>query len=195
LAVLGRHGGWDSRDHDAFLRVWNGLFGSAELVKYENGQYTVTISPSQSSNLLKKLEFNVFGKTPDELKDHIEWFCSVLKLNFRKKKLLSEWKRIQSVRKKFSQQEAMASEQLMMAISKSSSRDSDGLDETKKKENEEKRFNAKMRITKWKSDKQREVEQKKIEDEEKQVEDQKKLQEEVRKMMFPFTLLSFSLIL
>jgi hypothetical protein len=86
----------------------------------------------------------------------------------------------------------MASEQLMMSISKSSSRDSDGLDETKKRENEEKRLHAKMRITKWKSDKQREVEQKKIEDEEKQVEDQKKLQEEVRKEYYFFVLMSSS---
>ena len=127
---------------------------------------------------MKKLEFNVFGKTLDELKEHIDWFLSTLKINFKKKKLINEWKKVQSIRKKFATQEAVASEQLLIAISKSSSMDSDGLDETKKKENEEKRLHAKIRIAKWKNDKQRELEQQKLEEDERLAIEGKKAQEE-----------------
>eukprot|EP00599_Poterioochromonas_sp_BG-1_P006502 CAMPEP_0173149936 /NCGR_PEP_ID=MMETSP1105-20130129/10638_1 /TAXON_ID=2985 /ORGANISM="Ochromonas sp., Strain BG-1" /LENGTH=578 /DNA_ID=CAMNT_0014064929 /DNA_START=42 /DNA_END=1778 /DNA_ORIENTATION=- len=180
LAALGRFGNWDPRDHDAFLRVWNGYFGSLELVHYEHNEWIFTMSQTQLHNLLKKLEFNVFGKTLDELKEHIEWYSQVLKLLAKKKKLLSDWKRIQVIRKKFATQEAAASEQILLSISKSKSRDSnDGLSKDEKnKEMDEKRLNAKMRIAKWKNDKAREQEQLKIEENERLANEQKRSQEE-----------------
>ncbi len=138
------------------------------------------MSQTQLHNLLKKLEFNVFGKTLDELKEHIEWYSQVLKLLAKKKKLLSDWKRIQVIRKKFATQEAVASEQILLSISKSKSRDSnDGLSKDEKnKEMDEKRLNAKMRIAKWKNDKAREQEQLKLEENERLANEQKRSQEE-----------------
>jgi hypothetical protein len=182
LIMLGKVGGWDIRDHDAFLRVWNGYFGSNEIIKYENNEYTIAISNSQFNHLLKKLEFNVFGKTLDELKEHIDWYTSMLKLLSKKKKLINDWKKIQNIRKRFATQEAVASEQIMLAISKSSSRDSrDGLlYDNKIKEHEEKRQNAKVRIAQWKSTKAKETVQQKLEEEEKAVTTHKQSQEEVR---------------
>jgi hypothetical protein len=145
---MGRTGGWDGRDHDAFLRVWNSIFGSADLCSPNKqpprtkaastptaaasvapdhnadnnanaeapepvNPYAVTMTNTQKSQLYKKLEFHVIGKSKEELQQHVEWYSKILELQARKKTLVNDWKRVQSNRRKSAANELLASEQVL----------------------------------------------------------------------------------
>lgn len=209
---MGRIGGWDTRDHDAFLRVWNSIFGSADLCSPnkqpprskaastptaassvapehtgENSNnnndgveapvpepvnaYAVTMTNTQKTQLAKKLEFHVIGKSKEELQQHVEWFSKILELQARKKTLVTDWKRVQMNRRKSAANELLASEQVLDLVE---DKDVDAiLDEANQQLEEnaltsqesgsgeqEKRNATKAKIAQWRQEKEQ---QKKLE--------------------------------
>jgi len=83
LATLGgRYGGWESRDHDTFLRAW---------VQCTSGS-TAALSAAQQRVVRKRLVATVPLKTEEECQEHIEWYATFSELSGQKKLLLEEWK-------------------------------------------------------------------------------------------------------
>jgi hypothetical protein len=95
-------------------------------------------------------------------------YCNVLKLNAKKKKLITDWKNLQKIRRKTEAAALLADEQLQLQISKSSSNDTEHILEVLdnaekiKEQQEEKRLAAKLRIAKWKHDKAKQLEDQKV---------------------------------
>jgi hypothetical protein len=79
-------GGWDSRDHDGFLRAWVQTFGGVGESKI------IEVSDSQRASLLTRLLQAVPVKTEEEFNEHIDWFVQYNTLHDRKKKYLEQWK-------------------------------------------------------------------------------------------------------
>jgi hypothetical protein len=160
LASLGKHGGWDVRDHDVFLRTWNIFFGNNELVKrFEDAEtkevtFVFSITAVQEKQLFRKLEHDVFAKSADELKEHVSWYGKTLELLAKKKRLLSDWKIAQNNRKRSMNNEILMEEQLATAveIETLNTVKQEDQDDKAKGEEEEKRMQAKSRIAKWKQD-------------------------------------------
>ena len=109
----GRYGGWDSRDHDSFLKVLtvvqahggykgDGIIRSkiaegnvngdtAELLVIEDEvakQDSVSIDPQFVNKFVTFLP----GKTVDEIEEHIRWHIEYMSVQSEKKFILSEWK-------------------------------------------------------------------------------------------------------
>jgi hypothetical protein len=94
LANLGgRYGGWESRDHDSFIRSWVQCTSTSQTV----------LSDAQRKTVLKKLIANVPLKTEEELMEHMEWYVKFSELSANKKSLIEEWKisRQRELKKKF----------------------------------------------------------------------------------------------
>lgn len=170
LAALGKHGGWDVRDHDVFLRTWNVFFGNNELVRRaetsgetKEVNFIFSITPVQERQLYRKLEHDVFAKSADELKEHVQWYGKTLELLAKKKQLLSDWKTAQNNRKRSINHEILVEEQLATAVElevlKQVEEDDKDLAQKAKEEEEEKRMQAKSRIAKWKQDRLKQQEE------------------------------------
>ena len=83
----GRYGGWDSRDHDTFLRGWVQSSSQTQAARKSS-----ELSDSQRRLLLKRLVATVPLKTEEELEMHVEWYMRFESLNDSKHALLEEWK-------------------------------------------------------------------------------------------------------
>ena len=84
LATLGgRYGGWESRDHDSFLRAWVQCTSSASQAE---------LSATQKRVLLKRLVATVPLKTEEECREHVDWYVAFSELSASKKELLEQWK-------------------------------------------------------------------------------------------------------
>lgn len=82
-ALGGVYGGWDSWDHDAFVRAW---------VQSTSASPSHGLSESQRRALMKRLVATVPVKTEEELEAHVEWFLKHQELTWQKKELLDQWK-------------------------------------------------------------------------------------------------------
>eukprot|EP01039_Chlorochromonas_danica_P006426 gene6426-7085_t len=210
LAALGRFGGWDARDHDAFVRVWNSTLAGAMILhkvlhseekaeemnveeknhhgaedeedgeqpetnerertqpSHGDGQieFVVNLSNFQRSQLLKKLEFQVLGKSSDELNDHVEWYSRVLALTAKKKQLVADWRK-QAVQRRRSWAEKVASEEIEEEEVKGTNAvvDEEQLakEESRIRRLEEQRVLAQQRAAKWRADKKLQEERLKAE--------------------------------
>lgn len=90
LANLGgRAGGWDTRDHDSFLRVWSQLAYSLIVA---NDPLAYSITDEQRNTLIRKLSLLVVGKNTEELDEHINKYLLIKALTDKKKAVLSRWK-------------------------------------------------------------------------------------------------------
>jgi hypothetical protein len=69
LVQLGRLGGWDSRDHDVFMRLWNQ--SNISLIE-EDGQSF--IPESQRRLLMTKLKLAISSQGAEEISSHIDWY-------------------------------------------------------------------------------------------------------------------------
>ena len=95
LASLGgMYGGWDSRDHDAFVRSW--------VQSTSASAHQGALNATQRRVLMKRIIANVPVKTEEELDAHVDWYIAHLELSSQKKVLLDEWKasrRVEQARK------------------------------------------------------------------------------------------------
>jgi hypothetical protein len=217
LSSLGKCGGWDSRDHDAFVRIWNSTLAGTEVIRrvlrHSNGEteevsqeqelvqelenasdpatddptarkekanrdllaYEVQISSTQRAQLVKKMEFHVLGKSKEELLDHIDWHGKVLVLTARKKQLLAEWRKAQAQHRRMINAEIVAAEQAAEKGKAETELDEEHFakEEAKARKIDELRITAKIRVMKWKADRQKAGEQEKMER-------QKQLERELR---------------
>ena len=186
LAALGKHGGWDVRDHDVFLRTWNVFFGNNELVKrIENvetnsARFVFSITPVQERQLFRKLEHDVFAKSAEELKEHVQWYGKTLELLAKKKRLLSDWKTAQNNRRKTMNNEILVAEQLATAVELENDEEEDQCNPEKSKEEEEKRMQAKSRIAKWKQDRMKQQQEEESQKRQQAAKKQKEAADEVR---------------
>lgn len=186
LTALGKTGGWDPRDHDAFLRTWNATFAGLDLVQRvpspdeEHDTYQVNLSAVQQKLLLRRLEHDVFGKLKAELESHVEWYCKVLELQAKKKQLLNDWRKAQWARKRNQDHELLVSEHLVRGkelLELVNVEEED--DDEKLREEEEKRIQAKQRIEKWKNDRVKQKEQEELQKRQQMVREQRAAAEEV----------------
>jgi hypothetical protein len=95
LAGLGgRYGGWESRDHDAFLRAWVQSVPQPSQPSQGQGAAAVTCAPTATQRrlLIKRLLAAVALKTEEELEAHVEWYVRHSELNAEKHVLVSQWK-------------------------------------------------------------------------------------------------------
>lgn len=182
--MLGRIGGWDPRDHDAFLRVWNGMFGTNDVLQsqasaaennnnnhaeegMESPAAVLNLTTAQRQQLLKKLEFHVIGKNKDELTEHVEWYGKTLDLQARKKTLVNDWKRNQANRRKSMLEEVLVSEDLLPVGDESTPAANDmdsnnGNNSNGAQESTEKRAATKEKITQWRQAREQQKQQEKV---------------------------------
>lgn len=82
IATIGRYGGWDPRDHDAFLKNWNqavGLSMDQFLNQLERDEQSppqeeqLQLPAALKQTLLKKMDVTLPGKATPELEDHVNW--------------------------------------------------------------------------------------------------------------------------
>jgi hypothetical protein len=162
----GMHGGWDARDHDAFVRAW---VQSTSVTQ-------VTLNESQRRVLRKRLVANVPVKTEEEFDDHIDWYMTHLKLTSEKKELLELWKaskKVEQTRKYKSSFE----EEL------------DVQEEEHQRQNRvtsvfvsaEDREAAKVRIASWKKEKEAEARRKQAAENEAKILELQKVEDDKRK--------------
>jgi len=87
LATLGgRYGGWESRDHDIFLRAW------VQCTSTSSSAGSAALSDKEQRMLLKRLVATVALKTEEECRAHMDWYAQFSELSHHKKTLLEEWK-------------------------------------------------------------------------------------------------------
>eukprot|EP01031_Cornospumella_fuschlensis_P029120 gene29120-35146_t len=127
--------------------------------------YEVQINPTQKAQLVKKMEFHVLGKKRDEILSHIEWYSKVLVLMAKKKQLLSDWRRAQQRRRSLPSDQSIdpAEEERLLQADDRLDEDKLAREEERLKRLEEQRLTAKMRVAKWKADKQKQEEHEKAE--------------------------------
>ena len=85
---MGKNGGWDSRDHDSFMKVWNQVIDSNGKKDFETflkekieptnvEEFEVLINSSlttlQNNHLIKKLVINIACVSTDDIELHINW--------------------------------------------------------------------------------------------------------------------------
>eukprot|EP00602_Paraphysomonas_sp_CaronLab_P005426 CAMPEP_0185022180 /NCGR_PEP_ID=MMETSP1103-20130426/4905_1 /TAXON_ID=36769 /ORGANISM="Paraphysomonas bandaiensis, Strain Caron Lab Isolate" /LENGTH=381 /DNA_ID=CAMNT_0027554143 /DNA_START=295 /DNA_END=1437 /DNA_ORIENTATION=+ len=90
LAELGirHHRGWDSRDHDVFLRNWTQI-----VAKNIDESPKVELSERQEIELERRLAASLSCKSADDIREHIQWYVKIQRLLAEKKEILSIWKR------------------------------------------------------------------------------------------------------
>lgn len=195
LTALGKTGGWDPRDHDAFLRTWNATFAGLDLVQKtpspdeEHDSFHVNLSSVQQKLLLRRLEHDVFGKLKSDLEEHVVWYCKVLQLQAKKKQLLNDWRKAQWARKRNQDNELLVAEHLVRGKELLELVNVDDEDDDKMRDEEEKRIQAKQRIEKWKNDRVKQKEQEDLQKKQQSVKEQRAAVEEVRKIQMIATIL------
>jgi hypothetical protein len=186
LASLGRTGGWDSMEHDVFIRIWFQLNCNAKIIKQlknkdqdssSNNSMIMSVPievytlPSLVKNsILRKGAQLIPGKSIDDTEAHIYWYLEYLELTARKKAVLSKWKETKfQDNEKDTSIEELTDDKVVV----------NELDEAEKAA-------LRARISKWKADKaeqQRQEElaqkKKKKQDELQQVEERRKKQQHV----------------
>ena len=70
LALLGKCGGWDLRDHDVFTRIWNQL----DLSTLQNEDNKIVLPEPKKTKLLKQLRLSLPAQNVAELTEHINWY-------------------------------------------------------------------------------------------------------------------------
>jgi hypothetical protein len=90
---MGKNGGWDSRDHDSFMKVWNQIMDSNGKKDFETflkdkieptnvEEFEALINSSlttvQKNHLIKKLTINIACFSTDEIELHINWYNSYI---------------------------------------------------------------------------------------------------------------------
>ena len=123
LALLGRYGGWDLRDHDTFLKIWtqndvqllsvapsssssssssssaedqggNSSDSKADELNVEKlDEYISTFSVSNRDQIIRKSIKQIPGVTYDDVDTHITWHVKISILNKEKKRIVDDWKR------------------------------------------------------------------------------------------------------
>ena len=92
----GRYAGWDSRDHDAFLRIWTqiGVTLTPPSDADSNSSHRIdwTISPQHKTALIKKMLLLIPGKVTEELEEHIDKHIQITSLTAHKKQIILKWK-------------------------------------------------------------------------------------------------------
>eukprot|EP01041_Mallomonas_annulata_P001081 gene1083-2111_t len=98
----GRCGGWDSRDHDVFLRAWTqtvdrDLETSLSASGASSSDHTdldldMFLPVATRSLLLRRLVPMLPGTDEEDINGHINWYCMMLSLQTEKKKLLDRWR-------------------------------------------------------------------------------------------------------
>lgn len=84
LASIGKLGGWDSRDHDVFLKVWTNVMDSTngkvlddsilELDEHDEEQLLASMLTNSQKNLItKKCGISIPNYNHDEILDHLRW--------------------------------------------------------------------------------------------------------------------------
>lgn len=99
VTLGGRTGGWDTRDHDVFLRVWTQLLHPSEVedrlrATLEHNEELQSLCSSIMGNeaLMRKMAHQLPGKSLDELHCHISVYLQHLRLTMEKKHLVQLWK-------------------------------------------------------------------------------------------------------
>ena len=94
VSLGGRCCGWDSRDHDSFLRVWTqaGCALISSPTPGADGIINYTLAAAHRSTLLRRLSLTIPGMTLQDFDDHINKYLDISTLLARKKSVLSEWK-------------------------------------------------------------------------------------------------------
>jgi len=170
IAAIGRFGGWDPRDHDAFLKNWSQVMGptmdslmAEQLEALPQGQQqeeTLSVAAAQRAALLKKLTVSVPGKSTGDLEDHLNWYLRWLYLTLLKKKVVSEWRKETALAR--SRQSEMAMQEGLAGDSEWE--ECEGPEDpthphstakSKEQEEEEERQAAKDKLARWKADKLR----------------------------------------
>lgn len=174
LAIIGRSGGWDSRDHDIFLKVWTQVqcdiktpsnqessSSKADIVIINELQWSQAEVANSNiflirnkKSLLQKLLKLLPGYSIQELEKHIQWFVYFTILQEKKKELLDSWK-IQKRREKLHAIELNVND----IEEVTSTPRPNTLEEVKK---EEERLANRLRIENWKKQKQEEQEHQKV---------------------------------
>jgi hypothetical protein len=91
----GRCGGWDSRDHDVFMRVWTQVgLPTVVSANSEGVAAQSKFAPSRESvdQFIRKLTPLMPGKDGEEIDDHVRWNITMINLVAEKKAVLNEWK-------------------------------------------------------------------------------------------------------
>ncbi len=188
IAIIGRTGTWDPRDHDIFNRIWNQLVDSASITdSFNNTQTDEIILPvNQRNAVLKKAVVYVPGKKHSDVEEHIAWwvftdlnvflilisclfrFLQFLYLTLSKKKIVQEWKSELLREKSKTNEDVLISEILDGKESiediqlNTSGTTGEHADEEKGAAQEIERQAAKIRIAKWKADKAKQEEMEKV---------------------------------
>ena len=184
LATLGRNGGWDNMEHDAFIRIWFQLNCNNKIVKQLKNQgqeksvilsvpaEVYTLPSILKNNFLRKAAQLIPNKSIDDTEAHINWHLEYLELNNRKKAVLSKWKE-----SKF--HDKCNDTSILVELNQSNNTDN--------LEDEEEKEKLRERIAKWKAEKaelqkQEELAQKKKkkQDELQQAEERRRKQQHVR---------------
>jgi hypothetical protein len=170
----GMYGGWDSRDHDSFIRSWVQTMSSTST----QTQTQIILSSIQRRTLMKRLIANVPIKTEEELDDHIDWYLKHLDLSVEKKTLLDEWKGVRQ--KEISRKQKSSLEQYL-------DEDDDSNDKSNHRSiaksvfQVEDREAQKIRIANWKKEKAEEERLQTLTDKESKLAEIQRIESEKRK--------------
>jgi len=83
----GRHGHWDPRDHDVFMRVWNQTPAASK-----SPEASGLLHMPKKRMLCRKLVTLLADRTDVECEEHYDWYVKYTSLLEQKKRLLEEWK-------------------------------------------------------------------------------------------------------
>eukprot|EP01038_Epipyxis_sp_PR26KG_P006029 gene6029-8301_t len=169
IAALGKYDGWDVRDHDCFVKVWNQVIGT----EFDSIDSMIV---SQKSNLLKKMNISLIGINQEKINDHIDWYYKYLQLTTSKKRLLLEWKK-DSIQHKSNQTNDALN---LGEISNNFSRNLPIPPPISTKDNSDQQLAVKEKIARWKSEKQKEQIESQME-KNREVELEKKISEEEKR--------------
>ena len=152
VLIGGRTGGWETSEHDIFLKVWT---------------QTVTVRPvskAQRSVLVRRCTPMLPNRTADEVDEHCLYYSNYLDLTDEKKRVLNEWKEERQANKNKEVDAGKAAlaqgVDVLETVLPGSPRRSGKVDL-------EKRENTKQKIAKWREDraaKEREAKAKKEQD-------------------------------
>jgi hypothetical protein len=192
ISSLGRDGGWDSRDHDSFIRVWSQLFetsevfeqqlaqdklflggrgdsaegdvGSDELDMDAAGETQLTIPHSRQVAIMKRLTTALPWKASEEFAQHVEWYLQFLRMQLVKKKAVHDWKQEQVTARRQSNEHALVTEILQAAEKiEDIELERDSSDVVGAESPSSKdRATAKVRIAKWRASQAEQLEQEKV---------------------------------